>query len=112
MFGLSKKYWIAVICKLCYVFTSFLVTIFINRGLGVTSKGEYSYIINLVEMLYVILSLGIGQSYSTFRRNSGEKTRGIFIALGWNYTHCIWMADCHFNRISCYKDYYFNDSCN
>lgn len=82
MFGLSKKYWIAVICKLCYVFTSFLVTIFINRGLGVTSKGEYSYIINLVEMLYVILSLGIGQSYSTFRRNSGEKTRGIFIALG------------------------------
>ena len=67
MLKLSKKYWIAIICKMCFILTTFMATIFINRGLGVRTKGEYAYIINLVEMLYVIFSLGIGQTYSTFR---------------------------------------------
>lgn len=79
---LSKKYWIAVICKLCYIITTFLATIFINRGLGVSLKGEYAYVINLVEMLYVILSLGLGQAYSTFKRSSNKYVKNVFIALG------------------------------
>ena len=82
MLKLSKKYWIAIICKMCFIFTTFMATIFINRGLGVRTKGEYAYIINLVEMLYVIFSLGIGQTYSTFKRSTGESTRAGFIALG------------------------------
>ena len=48
---LTKEYWIAIICKLCVIITEFLITVFINRGLGIYVKGEYSYIIKVVEVL-------------------------------------------------------------
>lgn len=82
MLKLSKKYWIAIACKMCFMFTSFLSTIFINRGLGVSIKGEYAYIINFVEMLYVICSVGIGQTYATYKRLSDDRAISIFIAIG------------------------------
>ncbi len=78
---LEKKYWIAVVCKFCLIITSFLVTIFLNRGLGVAGKGEYAYIINFVEMLYIIFSIGLGQCYSTFKRALGGEIKNIFVAL-------------------------------
>lgn len=82
MFKLEKKYWIAIFCKVCVILTTFLVSIFINRGLGVESKGEYAYVINFVELLYVLFSVGIGQTYSTFKRSVGDSVRGTFISLG------------------------------
>ncbi len=78
---LEKKYWIAVVCKLCLITTSFLVTIFLNRGLGVDGKGDYAYIINFVEMLYIIFSVGLGQCYSTFKRSVGGEIKNIFVVL-------------------------------
>ena len=59
---LTKEYWIAIICKLCVIITEFLITVFINRGLGIYVKGEYSYIIKVVEVLYIFFSFGIGQT--------------------------------------------------
>lgn len=81
MLMLEKKYWIAVVCKFCLIITSFLVTIFLNRGLGVAGKGEYAYIINFVEMMYIIFSVGLGQCYSTFKRALGGEIKNIFVLL-------------------------------
>lgn len=78
---LSKKYWIAILCKLIVIFSTLLISIFINRGLGVEVKGEYAYIINMVEILYIFSGLGLGQAYSTFKREEGGKSRNIFIIL-------------------------------
>lgn len=81
---LEKKYWIAIVCKMCVILTTFFISIFLNRGLGVESKGEYQYVVNLVELLYVLLSVGIGQTYSTFLRSQGnDNCRETFITLGW-----------------------------
>ena len=42
MMKLKKDYWIAIVCKAVVILTELLITVFINRGLGVTSKGDYS----------------------------------------------------------------------
>lgn len=81
MTKLDKKYWIAIICKLCIVITSFLITIVVNRGLGVSGKGEYAYVIKMVEMLYVFFSVGLGQAYATFKRSFGNQMRTSFLTL-------------------------------
>lgn len=78
---LSRKYWIAIFCKIIAIFSTLLVTIFINRGLGVRAKGEYSYIINMVEMLYIFSGLGLGQAYATFKRREGNESRNLFVFL-------------------------------
>lgn len=78
---LGKQYWIAIICKFAMIATSFLITIFINRGLGVSGKGEYAYVTKLVEMLYIFCSIGIGQAYATYRRSIGESVRSTFFSL-------------------------------
>lgn len=78
---ISRKYFIAIICKIFVVITSLLITIFINRGLGVVLKGDYAYIINYVDILYAIFSLGLGQCYATFKRLNGNKYRKLFILL-------------------------------
>ncbi|MDD6793802.1 MAG: oligosaccharide flippase family protein, partial [Clostridiaceae bacterium] len=78
---LSKKYWIAILCKVIVILSTLFISIFINRGLGVEVKGEYAYIINMVEMLYIFAGVGLGQSYSTFKREEGSNNRNIFILL-------------------------------
>lgn len=78
---LKKNYLIAIICKIIVIFSTFLISIFINRGLGVKLKGEYSYIINLVEILYILGGLGLGQSYATFKSREGKNIRNVFVSL-------------------------------
>lgn len=80
--GLKKDYWIAIICKVVVILTELLITIFINRGLGVASKGEYSYIMKVVEVLYILCSIGLGQAYATFRKRGEERLRDLFVMLG------------------------------
>lgn len=79
---LKKDYWVAILCKICVIMTELLITVFINRGLGIETKGEYAYIIKIVEVLYVLLSFGIGQAYSTFKRLRGDDIKGVFVSLG------------------------------
>lgn len=81
LFKLEKRYWFAIISKILVVSISLLVSIFINRGLGVELKGEYTYIINLVELLYIILCFSLGQTYSTFKKKMGEKIDTTFVIL-------------------------------
>ena len=74
-------YIIAIISKLSIVLLSLFTTAMINRCLGVELKGEYAYINNWVSILITIFSLGIGQTYSTYRRKYGEEPKNTFIAL-------------------------------
>lgn len=79
---LKKDYWIAIICKAIVILTELLITIFINRGLGVASKGEYAYIMKIVEVAYIFCSIGLGQAYATFKKRGEEKLRDSFVFLG------------------------------
>lgn len=51
--SLRRDYWIAIVCKAIVILTELLITIFINRGLGVACKGDYAYIMKVVEVLYI-----------------------------------------------------------
>jgi O-antigen/teichoic acid export membrane protein len=77
----SKRYVIAVVCKILVVLTTLLISILVNRGLGVQLKGDYAYIINYVDILYAIFSLGLGQCYATFKRKYGNSLRDTFMLL-------------------------------
>lgn len=78
----SRKYLVAIMCKVILVISSLVISIFLNRGLGVEAKGQYTYIINMVEMFYIIGGIGLGQAYSTFKRkNETEKIKDIFVTL-------------------------------
>lgn len=81
MSKLDKRYWIALICKIIVILSTFLISIFINRGLGASRKGDYAYIINYVELLYVFLSVGLGQTYATFKRSYGIAVKNTFVTL-------------------------------
>lgn len=81
MKNLGKRYWIAIICKIVVILSTFLISIIINRGLGPSLKGDYAYIINYVELLYIFFSIGLGQAYATFKRRYGCKIKGTFVML-------------------------------
>ena len=74
-------YIIAIISKILVVFLSLLTTAMINRCLGVELKGEYAYINNWITICITIFSLGIGQTYGTYRRRYGEEPKNSFVAL-------------------------------
>ena len=80
--SLRRDYWIAIVCKAIVILTELLITIFINRGLGVACKGDYAYIMKVVEVLYIFCSLGLGQAYATFRKKGENEFREIFVFLG------------------------------
>lgn len=97
MIYLDKKYWIAVLCKIAMILSSFLVSIFINRGLGVTAKGEYAYVINLVEMLCILGCVGLGQTYSTFLKKAPHTSfsnRNVFTSLSFLHGIIILLLGC------------------
>lgn len=75
----KNVYTISIASKLIVVLTSFVSSIIINRYLGPDLKGQYTYIINYVGILSLILNLGFGQTYTYFRRKHGEEVKQIFI---------------------------------
>lgn len=96
---MEKKYWLAVACRILLLISSFVATIFINRGLGVTAKGEYAYVVYLVEILYLFCSFGIGQSYATFKKRYGICVKKLFINLAFFQTMiiiCLGLFVCFF----------------
>lgn len=78
---LEKKYYIAMACKVIEAAVSFIVSILISRGLGPAVKGDYAYIIEMVNILYVIFGMALGQSYATYRRSKGLVAEKLFIEL-------------------------------
>lgn len=78
----NKKIYIwAIFSKIFIILITLISSALINRSLGVELKGEYAYIINLVGIIVPIVSFGIGQTYSTYRRKYGEDTLSTFVML-------------------------------
>lgn len=76
---LSKKYWFALTSKFLLILLTLLSSIIINRGLGVEKKGDYAYVMNLVEIFYILGGVGLGQAYSTFKRNHSNEYQNKFV---------------------------------
>lgn len=78
---LDRKYYIAIVTKVLMILTSFGITVFLNRGLGTNGKGVYAYYINLVELIYIIGTIGLGQAYATVKRSQKDINESNFLAL-------------------------------
>lgn len=74
-------YIIAISSKIMLIIISLIISALINRKLGVSLKGDYAYITNLISTFTVFFSFGLGQTYSTFRREKGKDCLGTFVAL-------------------------------
>jgi len=79
---LQNQYVVSVLNQGVHIVLGLFNSILINRFLGPSLKGEYAYVLNIVNMLAIVLNLGIYQSYSFYRRkgipNIKEKYVDIF----------------------------------
>lgn len=75
----ENVYVISVLSKINVVFFSFVSSVVINRYLGASMRGEYSYIMAYVGIISLLLIFGIGQSYSYFLRKYGNEIKYDFI---------------------------------
>lgn len=77
----KKIYLMAIISKISIIGIGLVTSALVNRKLGVDLKGQYAYITNIVSLLVIIVSFGIGQTYSTYRRKYGPDILQNFIFL-------------------------------
>ena len=77
----NNDYCLSFIKKVINIVLGFLTLIFLNRYLGVTLKGEYSYILNYTTIISVIFQFGISSIYSKFKRMDIDNCYEIFISL-------------------------------
>lgn len=78
---LNNDFILSVICKSANILFGFVTLILLNRYLGATLKGEYTYIINYTTIISSIFQLGISSVYSQFKRRRIENCFEIFISL-------------------------------
>ncbi len=80
---INNKYIFSLFTKFTLVLFGLLNSVFINRYLGPSLKGQYSYILNIVNLIVLILNLGIYQSYPNNKRkqisNIKQKYFNIFL---------------------------------
>lgn len=75
---IENQYVFSFVTKSIHVFFGVFNTVFINRYLGPDLKGEYSYLLNIVNFLVLILNLGIYQAYPFFKRQNIEEIKQKF----------------------------------
>lgn len=76
---IGSSYSWSFIAKGIHIILGLLITVFVNRALGTTLKGEYAYINNLISVLAIIGGLGIYQLYPFQRRSKGETAKSEFV---------------------------------
>ncbi|TCT12853.1 putative polysaccharide biosynthesis protein [Natranaerovirga pectinivora] len=69
---LKNSYAFSLITKVTLVFFGVLNTVFINRYLGPELKGQYEYILNIINIAVLILNLGVYQSYPYKKRTDDQ----------------------------------------
>jgi len=77
----NNQYVFSIISKIVNIILSFINAVLINRYLGATLKGEYAYILNIVNIISLTLTLGLGQAYSYFKRMNTKNIKKIFISI-------------------------------
>lgn len=75
----KNQYVFSLFSKGLMVVLGMLNSIFINRYLGPELKGQYSYILNIVNIAVLFLNLGIYQAYPYFKRQKLENNLTKFI---------------------------------
>jgi len=65
--------------KVILVLLGLANSILINRYLGATLKGHYSYVMNIVIMTAIFMNLGVYQGYSSFKKEKIPHVREKFI---------------------------------
>ena len=78
---LNNDFILSIICKGANILFGFVTLILLNRYLGATLKGEYTYIINYTTIISAIFQLGISSVYSKFKRKKIDNCFEIFISL-------------------------------
>lgn len=74
-----NEYVFAVFSKLIMIFTGIFSTVLINRYLGPALKGEYTYLLNLINFIAIFSNLGIYQAYPYYKKKSVANIRIDFL---------------------------------
>lgn len=72
---IKNNYVFSLLTKFILVFFGVINSVLINRYLGPSLKGEYAYVLNIVNIIVLILNLGIYQSYPYFKRKGIENMK-------------------------------------
>lgn len=73
-FLIKNDYIFNLLNKIYVILMGLITSIFITRYLGVSDRGNYAYIIQVVSIAAIVLNLGIHQSYSFYYRMLKEET--------------------------------------
>ncbi len=73
-FLMKNDYIFNLLNKIYVILMGLITSIFITRYLGVSDRGNYAYIIQVVSIAAIVLNLGIHQSYSFYYRMLKEET--------------------------------------
>ena len=65
----NNDYIFSLFQKFINIITGIITISLVNRYLGASLKGEYEYILNLVNVLYIVLGLGLYSSYPYMKRH-------------------------------------------
>ncbi len=71
----NHQFKFAIISKVFIAILGILSTVFINRALGPSLKGEYTYLLNMINFFVLFLNLGIYQSYPNFKRKNIDELK-------------------------------------
>ena len=71
---MKNDYIFNLLNKIYVILMGLITSIFITRYLGVSDRGNYAYIIQVVSIAAIVLNLGIHQSYSFYYRMLKEET--------------------------------------
>lgn len=74
-------YLFSLISKFLITGLGIVSSIFINRYLGPSLKGEYAYVLNVVNIATIILNLGIYQSYPFFKRQEAQDIKNRYFSV-------------------------------
>lgn len=76
---LKNQFCYSITTRVIIVLLGVLNMIFINRLLGTTLKGEYTYLLNIINLAILIFNLGIYESYPYFKRKNIENLENKFV---------------------------------
>lgn len=70
---LKNPYFVSLITKINTIVLTFIGSVMLNRYLGPSLKGEYSFVLNYVNILSLILTLSITKAIPYFKKKYGDE---------------------------------------
>lgn len=76
---IKNEFFISIVAKIMFISISFVNSILLARVLGRENLGQFTYITNVSTVVSMVIGLGIGESYSYFKKKYGEEIRNKYI---------------------------------